>query len=85
VVYPQLDLKAVIAKGLDCTGSAIFNNYFDYYWNVLPTSNYTYTVSYNGGVAVAATSPYACQAADYVFTDTDANNAYGNGVGNCDN
>ncbi len=74
VVYPQLDLKAVITKGLDCTGSPDATiTLTTTGGNVLPIPNYT--VSYNSGVAVAATSPYAATAAgDYVFTVTDVNN-----------
>ncbi|MGO4773895.1 hypothetical protein ACEN2I_19815, partial [Flavobacterium sp. W22_SRS_FK3] len=77
IVYPKLNLSASLTKLLDCTASpnatitltAIGGN-------TIPSTNYTYEVSYNGGGFVSASNPYSAVAAgNYVFRVTDNNNS----------
>ncbi len=76
-VYPQLVSSAAVTKPLDCTASPDATiTITTTGGNPLPAPDYTYEVSVNGALNVAATNPYTATAAGtYVFTITDANNA----------
>ncbi|MBC7847533.1 MAG: T9SS type B sorting domain-containing protein [Flavobacterium sp.] len=76
-VYPKLNLSAALTKELDCTTTTpnaditLTTTGGD----TTPSANYTYEVSFNGGVFAATSNPYsAATAGTYDFRVTDVNN-----------